>query len=304
MPYQNDMATLADVVGGGSAALQAGTQNELANQQEAIKTQIQQATMPQEIQRASLNNALLQAQGQAEQGQAAQQQAAGLTALQGQPSASAANIAGNQVKLSTAQMEQMSNLGNMVGQLANYMQNIPPPARPAFMQHFLDQHDINDPGIRQAVGGGDPEVLGKISQGLFAASNQARAIQMQEGMRGDTARDVANISSEGRIEGQTIAAQAQIQKAEIAREYKEQAMTFEQRAAKAYAAGDFQTYSDLAKMAMNLRQLAAQNTGQLIMGTTPQIPVPPTPQQSGQSPQGGPDSNAVEAEMRKRGFIK
>jgi len=81
MPYTNDMQSLAQIVSPVDAAMQSGQQEGNANLQEALKTRIQQATMPQEIQKASLQNALLQAQGQNEQGVAAQNQAAGLTAI-------------------------------------------------------------------------------------------------------------------------------------------------------------------------------------------------------------------------------
>jgi len=317
MPYTNDMQSLAQIVSPVDAAMQSGQQEGNANLQEALKTRIQQATMPQEIQKASLQNALLQAQGQNEQGVAAQNQAAGLTAMQAQPSASQAAIAGNQLKLNTDQLENMNNLGAMVGQVAQYMQNVPGPARPAMMQQFLDQHNVTDPGIRQAVASGDPELLQRISQGLFATSQQARMTTLQEGLKGQTARDVATTQSEGRVTAAELAAGAREQAARIAANVKQVLAGPEQMYAQLTQRigtpqeqpGDRARATDLRNTIIQLRQFGAQTTRELVMGPGSGIvqgssdfngygTAPPAPATQ------APPQNALIEEARKRGLMK
>jgi len=269
MPYTNDMATLADVVSPVDAAMQAGQQSGYSNIQDAIKTQIQQATMPQEIQKASLANALTQAQAYNEQGIGMQNTAKGIQDIYATPSATQAAIVGNQTKVSSDQLTKLNNLGAIVGNVANYMEGVPPPARPAAMQQFLKQQGIQDPGIIQAVSSGDPDILRNISQKIIQSSADYQTKYMQEQAGTERTLGAATISSEGRAAAAAEAARARVQAAEVAAKARQQAEGFEQAAVQAHLRGDDATAQKFYQAAVNIRQWSAQTTQSLVGVTLP-----------------------------------
>ena len=310
MPYTNDMSTLADVVSPVDAAMQSGQQAGNQNIQDAIQTQIKQSTMPQEIQKASLNNALLQAQGQAEQGVAAQQQAAGLTALQGQPSASQAGIAGNQAKLSGSQLENLGNLGQTVNKLSDFMEQVPAPARPAMMAHYLDQQNITDPGIRQAVASGDPAMLRQIGLGLIqhsqsyvqgmaeiaAKGSEQRANTALE-QTGQTERTGMLVGSKAEVANINKSAKAMLVKtdniiAQLTAKQSQGALTPDE----ALTLNQARQAQQLSKTNPFINQMlqpdASADTNQMPVAQPGSVGTPP------------PAGNALQAEMRKRGLLK
>lgn len=320
MPYQNDMMSLADIVGPAYAAQQAGIQNDLANQQEQVKAQIAQATMPQEIQRAQLQNQLLGAQGQAEQGIAAQQLAAGNTAMQAQPSAAQAQIGGNQAKISAAHLDQMNNLGQIVGQISSYMENVPPPARPAMMAQILDQNNVNDPAIRQAVASGDPQQLQALSQHLFDVSNAARADILKGTIQGQNQANVANIEGGYKVQVAEQSAEARKYAADQKARIDQLKQTTDQAIAQLSGRigspqeqpGDRERLQFLSQQQALVRQMQAQNAQQLLnLGTPapmlniPQSPQGAAPQQNNSAPAGGGNIDpGLAAEMQRRGLLK
>lgn len=320
MPYQNDLSTLAQVVSPVDAAMQSGQQEGYGNIQSALSTNLAQQQLPLEVQKSQLNNALLQAQGQNEQGVAAQNQAKGLTAIQTQGSESGATQAVNLAKMSSAQMEQLSNMGQIVGQLSQYMQQVPGPARASVMAQFLDQHGVNDPGIRQVVASGDPDVLNKVSQGLFGVSQQARAIQLQKGMEGQTARDVANIEVQGRENVANTAADAKRYAADQARQVRMMQQNTDQALAQIVQRlgtpgeqpGDREKAQFLQSQSLQLRQLGAQTTQQLLglggnaadLSTIPTADINNIPSGNGGQQGAAPNGNALLEEARKRGLMK
>lgn len=195
--YQNDMSSLADIVGPAYAAQQAGIQNDAANQEALANAQVKQATVPAEIQKPFLGNLFTAAQTAGQQGLAQQEQAKGAVANALVPSEIGAGQAGNQAKITSAHVEQLGQLGQIVGGIADHMAGVPGPARPAMMGQILDSMGVTDPAMRQLVANGDPDQLHQVSQGLFQASNAARQATLQENIRGQYQENVAGIHAAG-----------------------------------------------------------------------------------------------------------
>ncbi len=310
MPYENDMNSLAGIVGGAAAAQQAGIQNDTENQKAQTALQLQQATLPADIQKASLNNALLQAQGQAEQGVAAQQQAAGLTALQGQPSASQAGIAGNQAKLSTEQLTNLSNIGQTVNKMADFLTQVPPPARPAMMQSFLDQNGVKDPGIRQAVASGDPDLLRQIGMGLIQHSQSYVQGMAEIGAKGAEQRANTALEQAGQTErtGMMVGSKAEVANinksakammvktdniiAQLTNKQSQGALTPDE----ALTLNQARQAQQLSKTNPFINQMlqpdASADTNQMPVAQPGSVGTPP------------PAGNALQAEMQRRGLLK
>lgn len=319
MPYTNDMATLAQVVSPVDAAMQSGQQDGNQNISDAVKNNIAQQTMPQEIQKASMLNQLYQAQAQNEQGLAMQNQAKGLTDMQTQPSTAAATVGGNQAKLSTDQLTKMNNLGGMVQNMASFMDQVPPPARQAMLGQILDQAGVSDPGLRQGLTSVDPQqlpqALRQIGDGLIqhSASYQTEAMKESEGTA--RATTVAQIQGNARTSAAEASANARIQAANISRQMHESQQTFEQAAVRLQSTNP-QLAQQYAQAALQLRQAQAGITNQLVQGEPLQMPniqapgggdgsqpVNAAPAQ-GPAASGGFDPSAAIAEAQKRGLMK
>jgi len=325
MPYQNDMMSLADVVGPAYAAQQMGMQNDEANQQEQIKTQIAQQTMPQDIQKATLVNQLLGAQGYAEQGLGMQQQAKGLADLYAAPSAAQAQVAGNQAKLTEVHVGQLQSLGQIVGQLDNQLQGIPDAAKPAAVGQFLDSNGVQDPGIRQMMlnAASQPGGLTQISNGLFQASTAVRSKLAEENVRGGYQLATTGMDVAGR---EQVAKQQADARRYIA-DQKAQTDRLKQTTDQALAQivtrlgtpneqpGDRERAQFLQQQSEQLRQMQALTNQQLLGIGVPQAninqipqaggaPAPNVPQGQGNNAPPAGAEDAVTAEMRKRGLLK
>lgn len=272
MPYQNDIATLADVVGPAYAAQQAGIQNAAANEEAQANAQVAQNTVAARSLAPSLANLYSQAQTQNELGLAQQNQAAGQVAQGLAPTKIAAGMAQGQSAITAAHVEQMQQLGQVVGGIAEQMQTIPAGIRPAMMGKLLDNFGVTDPSIRQLVANGDPNQLQQISQGLFQASNAARQAMLQENMRGQYAENVAQIGANARVAGAEASANARVQVANLAAQIKQQQQTFEQAAVAAQKRGDMKTAEQFAQLALQARQAQAGITSQILTGQPLQVP--------------------------------
>ena len=317
MPYQNDMSTLADVVSPAYAAQQAGMQNDLANQEELAKAQVATSTVPAEIQKPYLGNLFTAAQTANEQGLAQQEQAKGAVAQAGVPSATEAEVAGNQTKVTSAHVDQLQQLGQIVGQLDTQMQGVQGPARAAMVGQFLDSNGVKDPGIRQLMLNAAQQEGGltQVSQSLFNASDKARQTVLGENIRGGYQLGTAQICAQGRLASAEATAQARVQVANITAQMRQQMQTFEQAAVQAQKQGNPQLAQQYTQAALQLRQAQANLNSQLLFGQQLNNPMagntPEVPQGGGNAPaasQGGNQPPAVEdavtTEMKRRGLLK
>lgn len=327
MPYQNDLSTLADVVGPAYAAQQAGIQNDAANQEEQMKNQVYQAQMPALEQEPGLKNMFTQAQTGTQQGLAQQAQAKGTEDQAIVPSNIAAGQAGNELKLSQDQVGKLQSLGQMAGQVAGIMDNVPPPARPAAMQQILQKNGI-DPQQLGPLASGDPDMLRAAAQKMMSMNTEYQTKLMQETVHGQTARDVAQTTSSGRVEAAGITAAARESVANIAAKVKQQLANIDQQISQLTTRigtpqeqpGDHERLQFLAQQQTTTRQFGAETTRALIgMGTYPgsgiQGTAAPTlniPPQGGNTPtpagapagQGFPSADEIAAEMKRRGLVK
>jgi len=324
MPYTNDMATLADVVSPVDAAMNAGQQEGNANIQDAIKTQIQQATMPQEIQKASLANALTQAQAYNEQGIGMQNTAKGIQDINATPSATQAAIAGNQAKVTSAHVDQLQQLSQVVGSLDQQLQQYPDALKPSMVGQFLDSNGVQDPAIRQMMmnAASQPGGLTQIANGLFSASSKVRESLALENARGGY--QLAGTSME--VAGREQTAKEQADARRYIADQKAQTDRLKQTTDQALAqivqrlgtpqeqSGDRERAQFLQQQSEQLRQMQALTNQQLLGIGVPQAninqipqpggaPTPNVPQGQGTTPPATAE-DAVTAEMRKRGLLK
>ncbi len=283
MPYINDQQTLAQVVSPVDAAAQMGIQNSIANQEAQTKQDILQQQAPDLAQQPGLENLFKKAQTGYEQGMGMQSQAKGLVDMAAAPSGAEAQIAGNQLKLTTDQAQKLTTVGQMAGQIAGIMDGVPAPARPAMMQQIMAQYHLN-PETLGPLASGDPDMLRNVSQKMIQASSGFQQTMAEKELENQGRENVANITSAGRVQSAETMANARIQAAEIQRQARQQALNFEQLAAQRYAAGDLKGAEQLRQAAASVRQLAAQTT-QTLVGVQPQFG---GFDQGQPSPQGGP----------------
>lgn len=207
MPYVNDAQTLSDVVGPASAADALQTQQAQAQQEMAIKNQVAAGQAPADIQRPGLQNALTQAQTYGQQGLGMQSNAKGLADMYAAPSAAQAQVAGNQANMTADQAKKIGSLGQMAGQIAGQMDDVPPPARQAAMAQILQSNNI-DPSQLGPLASGDPDMLRNFSQKAIQASSDFQT-KMATGAQEITGREnIAGIENTGKIESTKILAGA------------------------------------------------------------------------------------------------
>jgi hypothetical protein len=314
MPYVNDAQTLADVVGPASAADALQTQQAQAQQEMAIKNQVAAGQAPADIQRPGLQNALTQAQTYGQQGLGLQANAKGLADMYAAPSAAQAQVAGNQASMTADQAKKIGSLGQLAGQVAGQMDNVPPPARQAAMAQILQANNI-DPSQLGPLASGDPDMLRQFSQKAIQASSDFQT-KMAVGQQEITGRE--NIASTEASSRQGVAdtlsqgRQAVAQTNAAVREKMAPVQAIVGQLTAKAAAGTA-TPQELAilKWAQDSQQLIKNgNPFQSgITGTNTQSNVPDVPNVGGnQTPQtpaaAAPDQNAIEAEMKRRGLIK
>jgi hypothetical protein len=203
--YVNDAQTLADVVGPAAAANQMQTQNAAANVQQDIANQVAQGTEAADIQKPYLQNLFTQANTNNTNAIALQNSVKGLTDQAEMPSAIGAGVAANQAKMTADQVSKISSLGQLVGQVAGVMDNVPPPARQAAMTEILQRNNI-DPSTVGPLISGDPDTLRSVSQKMIQASASYQTQMMSEEMRNQGSAQVATIGAQSRErEAKTIA---------------------------------------------------------------------------------------------------
>lgn len=295
MPYTNNAQTLADIVGGPSAAYQSGQEQGNQDYADMMKNQVSAGTQQADIARPGLQNALMQAQTGAEQGVAQQQQAKGQldqATLPGQIGATNAKLTTEQMQ---AKAQGLSTIGQIAGQVAGMMDNVPGPARPAAMAQILQKYNI-DPSSLGALASGDPDQLRQFSRS--AIKNSAGYVQTMdvERQKAASAQDVAGINQTGEISKAQIMAQASTQRAQIAAEAKQKLMNMGQLQAsleKKVADGsaspqEIQQVNQLREANQVARQnpymanllFGGQGNGEIPGGTMPQVPQVPMPQGS------------------------
>lgn len=310
MPYTNDAQTLADIVGPASAANALQTQQAQGQVEQAIKNQVSAGQAPAEIARPGLQNMFTQAQTGAELGTAQQQLAAGQVAQAGIPGAIGAQAASQQAKITADQAQKIGSIGQMAGQIAGLMDNVPAPARPAQMAQILQSQGI-DPSQLGPLASGDPDMLRQASQKMIQTS---QAYQV-ENLRSQTQTGIAQTETAGRENvaqtlGQSREAVANTNAA-VRQALAPMQAIVGQLTAK--AANGTATPQELAilKWAQSSQQLIRSGdpfqAG--ITGTNVSSNVPDVPNAGGQAPAGNqppaaPDQNAIAAEMRRRGLLK
>jgi hypothetical protein len=305
MPYQNDMNSLADLIGGAGAAGQAMEQNDIENQKTRMENQVYQQKMPALGEEQSLKNLFTKAQTSTQEGIAQQQQAAGQQAQALLPSGIKAGQAENETKYSTQKLKQLGQVGQIAGQIAGMMDNIPEAARPAAMQGLAQKYGI-DPQALGPMANGDPDMLRKFSTSIATSSqNYIQKIgELQQ--QGSNAENVANIGANARTAAAEASANARVQAANITAQMRHNQQTFEQRANE-LAKTDPEAAQRYAQMALQLKQAQAGITSQLVTGQGLQVPDLSTgggQQTASPTQQGAPDMAGAMAEARKRGLIK
>lgn len=291
MPYQNDMNSLADIVGPAYAAQQAGIRNDLENQKTQMANQVYQAQMPALEQTPGLENLYKQAQTGYESALGQQTQLGNQLKQATMPGEITATNTSNQAKTLENSSAQLSTLGQIVGAFADKLDGVAPPARQAAFTQMIKSAGARDdqiPLLMQLTNRGDPETMRALQQHFITTSPQYSLGmgEAQERTKGELGS--AALQSQGKVQASANAAQARVLAAQIAKQAKQQVETFEQAAVEAQRRGDNATAQKFYQAAKNIHQQAAMVTGQLV-GATPMDPgfvspepTPPTPGPNGQ----------------------
>lgn len=296
MPYTNNAQTLADIVGGPSAAYQSGVDQGNQDYQSQMANQVAQGQMPAEIAKPGLANAFTQAQTQNEQGVAQQNQAKGQVDTATVPG----QIGAANAKLSTEQMQAkaqgLSTVGQMAGQIAGMMDNVPGPARPAAMAQILQKYNI-DPNSLGPLASGDPDQLRQFSQSAIKNSAAYMTSMDTERQRAASAQDVAGINQTGEIARANILANSGVQRAQIGADAKQRMASINQvigqlttKVANGTATQQDREALDYANRTLQMQKsgnpFAASLTGTDVQSNTPSVPQGATaPMVPGNNPQ-------------------
>lgn len=317
MPYQNDMMSLADVVGPATAAGQAMTQDDLQNQKEQMANQVYQQQMPALGAEPGLKNLFTQAQTGAESGIAAQQQAEGQKAQALLPGGIQAGQAENQTKYNAQKLQQFGQMGQIAGQIAGMMDNIPEAARPAAMNELAQKYGIN-PADLGPLANGDPDQLRQFSQKVIQGTAQYQQSIGEINAKGVQQQINTQLENQGRLANTEAIVGGRTQVANINSQTKLMLQKTDNIIASLTAKQAAGTLTQQEAMTLNQARQAQQlvRTNPFInnmlqdqsQGTPNQMPQAtagpnsaPTTQAPAAAPQGG---NAVEAEMRRRGLIQ
>jgi hypothetical protein len=309
MPYTNDMQSLAQIVSPVDAAMQQAQESGNANIQDALKTQILQQQAPALGQEAALKNLFTQAQTGTQNAVGVGQTLANMGKAGTLQSTINAENAGNQVKVSQAQVQQVQQLGQMAGAIGAYMQGVPPPARPAEMQRILQQQGI-DPAKLGPLASGDPDMLMQASKAMVQMSPDYMTHMGEQELRNQGSQKVAEIGAEATTNRASIMAQAQVERQQLVNQVRSQQQTFEQAAVAAQKRGDAQAYNMYSQLAIQMKQAQAGIESTLVTGQPLQVPTmapggtQPVNAAPAQGPAAGGGANNIEAEMRKRGLLK
>lgn len=323
MPYVNSDATLADAIGPAYLAQQTGIQNDAANQEQAIKNQVAQGTAAADIAKPGLANLYQQAQTQDVGARTQAQDLANAQTSAMLPSNIQSGIAGNELKTQQDQSGKLMQLGQIAGQVASYLDNVPPPARAAAMQQLLQQNGI-DPQRLGALAQGDPDMLRQFSQKTIQAAPtwQQNAFNKESdykrdtdvaNIQGATSRDVANTQQEGKLEAAKIQAET---KRQLANLDQTSAVLYQKVANGTATPAERQALDSINQSRQLIRSgmpFQAGLTNQPVQSNVPPVPNT-TPQQgpdlgnpgpfSGGGGGGAAQTAALRAEMIKRGLLK
>ena len=316
MPYQNDLMSLADVVSPAYAAGQGMTQEDLANQKTQLENERYAGQNPAEIARPGLQNLFTQAQTAGQQGIAQQEQAKGTEAQALLPGKIATGQAANVTQYNAQQIQQFGQLGQIAGQVASRMDNIPEAARPAEMQRMAQMYGV-DPQKIGPLMDGDPAKLRLFRDQMIQGTQAWQEKQLES----QTRLGVAGTEATAKTGAAEIQAGARRYASDNAVRIKQLSENIDQTIAslgrKIAAAGTNADPNDQALMKtlqqqqILARQMGASNTAYLVgQGQVAQAPtfVPTAPGQGGgqtpqqAAPQGG-GGNALEAEMKRRGLL-
>lgn len=298
MPYVNDMQTLADIVGGPTAAAQMQTQNDAANQEQAIKNQVAQAQAPAMGQQQAIANQETQARtgvfNQQAQGQQLTNQATQAT----QPGAIAATNAGNSAAMTADQAKKLGTYGQIAGQVAGMMDNVPPAARPAAMQQMLSQYGV-DPKMLGPLANGDPDALRNFSQKAIQASSGFQTTMAEAALKGQNQLAVAGQEGKDRLAATQALVGGREQVAQTSAAAKTQTLNSVQAGLEAKVANGTATPQEISSL-NQLRQLVQMGKvnpmiAQMLNQSNAPATVPQVPQAGGgqQSPQSLPTAGAV-----------
>jgi len=282
--YQNDVQSLASIVGPAYAAQQAGMQNENANQEAQLTNQKSLATLPFAGPQAAADVANKQASTGLLSAEAQKGNLANLFTEATQPGAIKTAQAEGANKYSAAQAQSIAQVGQIAGQLAGVLDQVDPQQRESFMTNYLNSKGLN-PQDFGPLASGDPDQLRNFSQKAIQAGAEYQTKMGEQGLRNEGAENVARLSTEARITASENAANARVQAVRIAQQTRQMSQTFEQAAVAAEKAGDHAGAQRYYQAAQNIRQMAAQTTAGLVGFAAP----------SPGFDQGGPGANIPQA---------
>lgn len=289
MPYTNNMQSLADIIGGPSAAYQTGQEQGNSDYADMLKNQLTQGTQAADIAKPGLQNAFTQAQTANEQGVAAQNQAKGQVDQATVPGQIAATTSGLSATDLQNKVKGLSTINSIAGQAAGMMDGIPGPARPAAMAQLAQRLGI-DPGQLGPLASGDPDMLRQVADS--AAKHSEAYIQAMDVERQKRAGslDVADIENQGRLQVAKTVAQAGTDKANIAATAKQRLASVNQIVGQltAKVANGTATPQEMAALKYANDTLQMQKSGNpfaaSLTGTDVQPNVPQVPQQGSTAP--------------------
>lgn len=310
MPYTNDMQTLANIVGTGAAAQQAGIQDSQANEAEALKNQLSANQLPAESEKPALANLFTQAQTQTQQGIGKQQNAAGDVAQALVPGDIALGQAKNETGTSAQKVQQYQQVGQVMNQAATFMDQVPEAARPAAMQALTQKLGV-DPSSLGNLMNGNPDDLRKAATGIIQGTSDYVTKMNEQSLRNQGSTDVAGIGANARMTAAEASANARVQAANVMAQMRQQQQTAEQAMVQAQKRGDANSYKMYAQMALQLKQAQAGITSALVTGQPLSVPDMAQPGGGGNSTpapaqpaNSAPPGNALADEMRRRGLLK
>lgn len=280
MPYQNDLATLAQVVSPVDAAVQAGIQNSQANEAGSLENQKAAAALPYVGPKAAADVANTQATTASTQATTQGTNLKNLFTQQTQPGEIAATNAGSQVKVTQAHLDSVNQLGQLAGSVASTMDNVPAPARAAAMAQLLQQQGVNVEQLKgtalEPLLSGDPDMLRQFSQQAIQSSASFQTQMALEEKKAQTQENVANTQGTAHVQAAQASADARRYAADQKRVIDQLKQTTDQAVAQLTSRigtpqeqpGDKERLQFLADQQRQVHQLAAQNTQQLLQMQT------------------------------------
>lgn len=304
--YQNDLSTLSQVVSPAYAAQQAGIQNDAANQEQQLANQKAAAELPFAAQKEQAGIGLTTAQAGNLNAEAQKTGLANMFTQQTQPGSIAAANAKSNTEVTQEHLNSISQLGQLAGAVAQQMDSVPAPARPAAMQHLLSTMGVNQDQLQQSGLGslmsGDPDQLRQFSQQAIQASASFQQQSALESQKAQAHQNVATTEGQYHLASAQASADARKYAADQKRVIDQMKQTVDQSIAQLTQRigspneqpGDKERLQFLAQQQAQVRQLQAQNMSQLTgmgMPATPSLNIGGGGGQPHQAPS-GPAPNA------------